>query len=116
MPKYSFECHSCGARYTLFANQDDRIKVCKMCGADAHRLPPMVSGSNVTELIDSYSGVNLSPNFREEMSQRSLDHFWEVEVPRLCGEYPLSECLANGWMYYDESGKLQIHTKPPNKR
>jgi ribosomal protein S27E len=116
MPKYTFECVKCSNKKTMYTNSNTRSVPCSLCGGLSARLPPNVNKANVTELIDSYSGVHLSPEYKNEMDQRSLDYFWAVEVPRLCGEYPEAECIANGWMAYNEKGELFIQTKPPNRR
>jgi hypothetical protein len=71
---------------------------------------------DVKELIDPYSGVYLSPDYREEINQRSQDHYWSVMVPRLCQEYSPEECVAQGWAYYNQKGEFCVHTKPPNRR
>lgn len=116
MPKYTFQCTKCGHKKAAYANADTRSVRCQSCNSLAVRLPPSTNKANVTELIDPYSGVHLSPEYRNEMDQRSLDHFWAVEVPRLVGEYPEAECIANGWLYRNEKGELCIQTKPPNRR
>lgn len=116
MPKYTYQCTKCGSKKSAYTNTNITTLSCKDCGSLATRLPPNTNKANVTELIDPYSGVHLSPEYRNEMDQRSLDHFWSVEVPRLCGEYPEAECIANGWMYLNEKGELCIQTKPPNRR
>lgn len=116
MPKYVFKCKECDSVRTVFVNPNIDTVMCKDCDSKAIRQLPNTNKSSVKELIDPYSGVYLSPEYKEEMSQRSLDYFWAVEVPRLCGEYPQSECIANGWAYINEKGEFCIHTKPPNRR
>jgi hypothetical protein len=78
--------------------------------------PTAVFKPTVKELIDSYSGVHLSPDHREEINQRSLDHYWSVMVPRFCQEYSAEECLTQGWAYINEKGEFCVHIKPPNRR
>lgn len=116
MPKYTFKCDTCEHTKTTYVNIDTLKIKCPACHREADRLPPNINKANVTELVDPYSGVNLSPEFQQEMSQRSLDYFWAVEVPRLCGEYPQAECISNGWAYFDEKGQFCIYSKPPNRR
>ena len=81
-----------------------------------NRQPPNVGKSELKELADKYTNMHLPPDNDEIIKQRKLDHYWAVEVPRLVNEHPLELSLQEGWMYYDESGKLQVQTKPPHKR
>lgn len=115
MAKYRFKCTPCDKTYTKYANPNQKI-TCDTCGLELGRLPPSVSKANLTELIDPYSGVHLSPDHKDEINQRSLDHFWSVEVKRLCAEYSPDECIHQGWAFLDEQGKFCVHDKPPNRR
>ena len=115
MAKYSFKCSSCLREDKIYASVGKTEKAC-MCGETMHRMPPNTLKPNVTELIDSYSGVHLSPDHRQEIDQRSLDHFWSVEVKRLCSSYSPAECLHQGWAFLDEQGRFCIYDKPPNRR
>jgi hypothetical protein len=87
-----------------------------VCGEIMKRMPPSIGKSEMKEVADKYTNVHLPPDNDEILKQRKLDHYWAVEVPRLVNEYPLETCLQEGWMYYDEAGKLQVQTKPPHKR
>lgn len=116
MAKYKFACVKCSNIDIKYANVTKIKDTCSKCGEQSNRSIPSVSKANVTELIDHYSGINLSPDYKENIDQRSLDHFWSVDVKRLCGEYPPQECLMNGWAFINEKGEFTIHNKPPNRR
>ena len=116
MAKYRFHCAACEVSVVKYANSDVKTADCKGCSGTMTRLISMPSQSNVTELIDSYSGIHLSPDHKQQILDRSSDHYWAVEVPRLCSEYSESECLHQGWAYLDESGNYRVYTKSPSKR
>ena len=116
MPLYTFSCPSCGSSEQRYASIATKSLACT-CGQEKIRLPPSnIMKPNVKELVDPYSGVHLSPDYKEEINQRSLDHYWSVMVPRFCQEYSPEECIAQGWAYLSEKGEFCVHTKPPNRR
>ena len=80
------------------------------------RMIPKMCKPIVKEKVDSYTNVNLHIDNDEEIKERKLDHYWEVLVPRLVQQYPVDHCIREGWMGYDESGKLITYNKPPHKR
>ena len=116
MPKYRFTC-SCGAEVTKYTSASTRSLECSECHSQMERqIPSHIEQSTVKELVDTYTGVHLPPDNQQILESRRSEYFWKVEVPRLVNEYPLEHSLQEGWMYYDEQGKLQVHTKPPHKR
>ena len=78
-------------------------------------LPNISGNAQVTEVIDSYTGVSLDQNHKELVKDRRDQYFWEVEVPRLVQTMSVETCLENGWLVYDDRGDLVIN-KPPSKR
>jgi hypothetical protein len=116
MARYRYECSVCKQIEQKYANSDKITNKCSACGGISNRLSPTISKATVNELVDSYSAVRLSPDHKDDINQRSLDYFWSVEVPRLCGEYSPEECLHQGWAYMSEKGEFCVHTKPPNRR
>jgi hypothetical protein len=80
------------------------------------RQMPFTSRPDVKEVVDSFMGVSTDPDQETILKERKLDYYWAVEVPRLCNQYSPEHCLQNGWMYLDEKGHLQVHTKPPHTR
>lgn len=116
MPKYRFIC-SCGAETSKYTSASVLEIKCKLCNENMQRqIPSTVEGASVKELVDSYTGVHLPPDNKEILDARRSEYFWKVEVPRLVQEYPAAHCLQEGWLYFDEQGKLQVQTKPPHKR
>ena len=78
-------------------------------------LPTLSGNAQVTELIDTYTGVNLDQNHTSLIKDRHDQYYWEVEVPRLVQTMSVETCLENGWLIYDDKGDLVIN-KPPSKR
>jgi len=115
MPKYSFKCPSCNKEGSYYVSVETTEKECS-CGSSMTRQMPNISKSIVKEKIDSYTNINVSVDNKEELEERKLDHYWSEIVPRLVQEHPPELCLQEGWIYYDERGHIQIHTKPPHKR
>lgn len=116
MPKYRFIC-SCDAEVSKYTSASTVSIKCTQCGSPMDRqVPSTVEQSTVKELVDSYTGVHLPPDNKEILESRRSEYFWKVEVPRLVMQYPADHCIKEGWMYVDEQGKLQVHTKPPHKR
>lgn len=116
MAKYTFFCETCGTDTIKYVPHLVKDIVCE-CGANALRDIPQISGpATVTEVIDPYTNVNLSPDNDEILKDRSSEHFWKNEVPRLIQQYPVEHSLQEGWLYLDEKGHIQTQTKSPHKR
>jgi hypothetical protein len=78
-------------------------------------LPQLSGAAQVTELVDTYTGVSLDQNHNALIKDRRDQYYWEVEVPRLIQTMSPETCLENGWLVYDDKGDLVIN-KPPSKR
>lgn len=116
MPKYIFTCE-CGAEISKYISASIFSIKCSYCSAQMSRqIPSHVEQSIVKELVDSYTGVYLPPDNTAILEARRSEYFWKVEVPRLVNEYPIEHSIREGWLIYDEQGKLQVQTKPPHKR
>lgn len=115
MPKYTYECDSCKSKKQLYKSINSTSIECG-CGSVMNRLTPSITSPSVKETIDSYTNVQVDPDNRSILEERSSEHFWKVIVPRLCQEHPIDHCLREGWMYIDDKGHIQMHTKPPNRR
>lgn len=116
MPKRSFVCIDCGEITSSYVYGQDLLgKQCNLCGSPAKVLPPTILGMDVTELVDQDRNVKWKQNQEEMIRERSLDYFYENEVPRLINEYSLKVCLEEGWIYYDEKGDLKVRKRPPQK-
>lgn len=114
MPKYTYTC-TCGKSKKSYQPSDISSILCE-CGGEMTRQMPTTSRADVKEVVDSFMGLSIDPDQDAILKERKLDYYWAVEVPRLCNQYSPAHCLTNGWMYIDEKGQLQIHTKPPHKR
>lgn len=114
MPKYTFECQKCQEKTQKYCPSAAMVFMCS-CGGELKRQPPRIIGADVTETVDQYTNVKWKQNQEEMLHERSMDHFYEHEVPRLINEYSLKVCLEEGWLYYDEKGQLQIRKKPPQR-
>jgi transcription elongation factor Elf1 len=117
MPKFRFLCEKCNnetIRYTPASVE--KIK-CGVCESDMDKqIPQSIPTPTVNELIDSYTGVSVPADNKSILESRRSEYFWKHEVPRLVQEYPTDHSLKEGWLYYDEQGKIQVQTKPPYKR
>lgn len=115
MPKYTFTC-ACGHSKQQLASISTKEITCDVCSASMTRSLPKLSGkANVTEVVDSHTGVKWGDDHIKEMEDRKRTHFWEVEVPRMVnsGVYAIETMLENRWVYFDDHGKLITRTRPP---
>lgn len=122
MPKYTFECPTCAHIAQLFVPKDIKEVLCKECDSDIeslmYRRLPKIAGQEVLEVVDALTNTKWKQDHQEIVSERSEDYYWSVEVPRFVesGTYLEETMLEQGWIYYDEKGHMQIHTKPPGRR
>jgi putative FmdB family regulatory protein len=116
MPKYQFKCASCENKEAFYVSVDVAEKACPKCAGAMLRQMPMTSVPTVKELVDSYTNIHLPQDNDKVLEARRSEYFWKVEVPRLVNEYPLEECLKQGWLVYNEKNELVLQTKPPHKR
>lgn len=117
MPKYTFICQ-CGLKIQKYTTFNTITMKCS-CGSEALRQLPQLNGpSNVTEVKDNYTGVITRKDQQEEVKQRKDEYYWTVEVPRFVqsGIYGVQTMLENDWIFLDDKGKVNINTKPPNRR
>lgn len=116
MPKYIFTCEQCNNKKHKYVSIETDTVPCKKCnGTMIREMPKLSEQTKVTELIDSYSGINLDQNHAEQIKKRHDDYYWETEVPRLIQKYSLETCLEQGWLVYNDKKELEIG-KPPSKR
>ena len=121
MPKYTFKCNnsSCNSEQQLLVNGLTTKVICAVCGNDAFRQMPTLNGpSEVRETINNYTGTTWRKDQKEILTERQENYLWEVEIPRkvASGTYTTETMLELGWVYVDDDGKIQAHTKPPHKR
>lgn len=119
MPKYTFKCSSCDLTKQQFVARTTKSIKCPDCDQGMSRLLPTLAGqSDVTETVDSYTGLKQREDHREVVEQRRDEYYWRVEVPRLVnsGTYSVETMLELGWIYLDEKDNIRINTKPKNKR
>lgn len=116
MAKYRFSCSSCNREKQIYVSTSTKQCQCE-CGADMNRKLPNIGGAQVNELHDKYTNKSLVQDHKEIVSERKLDYYWSVEVPKMVnsGTYELDTMLERGWVYYDEKGNLVTRTKPPQK-
>jgi transcription elongation factor Elf1 len=116
MPKYNFVCNKCNTKKHKYVPSNIEMLSCERCGTQMSREFPVLSGRpQVTEKVDTYTGVNLNQDHDELIRDRYEQNYWEVEIPRLVQKYSLETCLENQWLIYDDKGDLVIN-KPPSKR
>ena len=79
---------------------------------------PRVSKTTVKETSDKRMNRKWLDDHKETMKARKERYFYEVEVPRLVasGVYSIETMLQNNWIFFDDSGKMHVHTKPPSQR
>jgi hypothetical protein len=116
MPKYTFACTSCKNKGQFFTSVKTEKIICNICNGWMNRQIPNITQSTIKETMDKFFNVARDPDMTKNLEDRNSEHFWKVMVPRLVREHPLEHSLENGWMYYDEQGRLQIQDKPPGKR
>lgn len=114
MPKYRFICPSCDKEVSKFVSIETEKYPCE-CGHQMDKQFPTINGQQVTELVDSATGVTWKQDQQILIEKRKEEHYWEVEVPRLVQKYSLETCLEQGWLTYNEKGELVIG-KAPSKR
>lgn len=117
MPKYTFHCSICGHNRQKVTSASVREIECTNCLNRATRIPPTLNGpSNVTEVVDEYTGIVRRRDQQEEVKQRRDEYYWSVEVPRFVqsGTYSVKTMLENNWIYFDDKEQMHIRTKPPH--
>jgi hypothetical protein len=118
MPKYTFVCPD-GHTDQKYVPRLCMDVECSVCHQKAQRQMPTLNGpSNVTEVIDKYTGITHRRDQKEEVQARREEYYWTVEVPRFVqsGTYTLETMLENGWVWVDDNLQIHTHTKPPHRR
>ncbi len=108
MAKYRFQCEKCSSVSEQYTSIETEALPCRECGAEAKRLFPNIGSKQVTETVDTFLGVRHEEDHRKQIENRRIEHFWEVEVPRLVQTYSIETCLEEGWLVYNEKGELVI--------
>jgi transcription elongation factor Elf1 len=119
MPKYSFKCSSCGSDKQMYIPPLVKEVECKTCNGTMERQMPTLNGpSSVHEVVDKYTGITHIDDQPAIVQERKEEYYWSVEVPRLVnsGTYSLETMLENQWIWVDDSGKIHVNNKPPQKR
>lgn len=120
MAKYTYECKACGFTFQKYTSINTMQTQCPQCSSftTERKLPTLNGPSNVTEIIDKYTGVTHRPNQKEEVEQRRAEYYWTVEVPRFVesGVYSIETMLENGWIWVDDNNQVHINNKPPQRR
>lgn len=119
MAKYTFKCQSCEWTGQKYASASSTSTTCEKCSGVADRQLPTLNGpANVTEVVDKYTGLTVRPDQKEQVKSRRDEYYWTVEVPRMVasGTYSVETMLENGWIFFDDSGKIHINKTPPHKR
>ncbi len=117
MPKYRFVCTNCKEEKEQYAPSTVSSFPCGNCDSSMVRQMPKLSGAvQVNETIDPITNSKWKKDQEEMIKERQEDYYWSVEVPRFVQTYSVETCLEQGWMYVDDNGQLQVHTKPPHKR
>lgn len=117
MPKYTFACPKCESLEQKITDISTNNIKCHVCGSDMVRQMPILKGLKTTEVIDKYTNKKHTVDQKEKLTERKLDYYWAIEVPKLVnsGIYELGTMLQQGWVYYNEKGELVTRTKPPQK-
>lgn len=114
MAKYRYQCEKCNAVVECYASVDKENIKHGECGGNAKRLFPKIGSKQVTELVDPFLNIRHEEDNRKQLESRRIEHFWDVEVPRLIQTYSTQTCLEEGWLVYNEKGELVIG-KPQKK-
>jgi hypothetical protein len=114
MAKYRFQCEKCSTVFERYTSANTENLPCKECKANAKRLLPTIGSQQVTEIIDPFLNIRHGEDHRKQLENRRIEHFWDVEVPRLIQTYSTQTCLEEGWLVYNEKGELVIG-KPQKK-
>lgn len=114
MAKYRFHCEQCNIAFERYASVSTEVLPCSVCEGEAKRLFPNISSKQVTETVDPFLNIRHEEDQRKQLENRRIEHFWEVEVPRLIQTYSTQTCLEEGWLVYNEKGELVIG-KPKKK-
>ena len=121
MPKYTFLCPKCGhSKQMHIPRQVHTTVACSTCEDTLmkRQLPTLTGKPDITEVVDRYTGKTVKQDQGKMIKERRDRHYWGVEVPRFVesGTYCLETMLEQGWVWFDDSKQIQVHTKPPHER
>lgn len=108
MAKYRFTCDKCKVTEERYATPEVESTVCIRCNGPTRREFPNIGSKKVTEKVDDFLNIRHEEDQRKQLEDRRVEHFWEVEVPRLVQTYSTETCLEEGWLVYNEKGELVI--------
>lgn len=116
MPKYTFICDKCSKSIQKYLSPSQRFNQCE-CGQTVERQLPKIPAPKTTENVDKMSNRKHVADQANQMKERKLTYYWEVEVPNMVnsGIYSIETMLEQGWVYYNEKGELTTRTKPIQK-
>jgi len=114
--KKIFYCDNCNVSVAKFCSMSLQEVECPECASLIKPRLPNVLAPRVNERSDAMFKVHLHNDHEDMILERTEDHYWKNEVPRLIRQYGEEEALRKGWMYKDEKGLLKIQNKPPRKR
>lgn len=116
MPQYRFLCKKCKKEVTKIVPTTWDFIPCE-CGGAMEKQLPILKKVVTKEKVDTNRNIDWIDNQEKILEDRSLEHYWKVEVKRLVqsGSYSIKEMMENGWIYIDEYGNQQIRNTPPNK-
>ena len=112
MPKYTFVCSSCKHEFQSLVSVKVKELNCPQCSSLCTRNMPNIGDAQVSEIIDKKFGTKWKQDQKELVATRREDYYWS----KMVSEHSLQTSLENGWVYFDEKGQLQVHTKPPGRR
>src|SRR5690606_3461972 len=110
MPKYKFVCDFCGKEIYKFVKASrSEIACTSSCEGTMKRALPTLNGpTDVTEVVDKYTGTTWKQDQKDILKERRDEYYWTVEVPRLVnsGIYSIETMLENGWVYFDDKKQM----------
>lgn len=108
MAKYRFKCEKCNSTVERYVSVSTVELSCLECSSSMERLLPNIGSKKVTETVDQFLNLRQEDDFKKSLEDRKIEHFWEIEVPRLIQTYSTETCLQEGWLVYNEKGELVI--------
>ena len=114
MPKYTFACQN-GHSKQSYQSRNTKTIECETCGASMERQVPKLCGSSEVLEKEGLFNTAKQKDHNKIVNDRAKRYYWKHEVPKMVssGVYTMETMLENGWIYYDEKGKLQTRTSPP---
>jgi hypothetical protein len=81
-------------------------------------MPTLNGPSNVSEVVDKYTGLTHRRDQKDEVKERREEYYWTVEVPRFVasGTYSIETMLENQWIKVDDNMNVTVNNVPPHRR